>query len=88
MTSAPRCATRVLFLLVLSALAASAIDSLVPNCANEDDPGLTLTILGSELDDDDNIRWNSTRLETTFVSSTKLLAEVPASLLRYCQDHP
>ena len=82
MTFNSRLAQKLFLLLLLSALTASAIDELVPNCANEDDPGFTLTVLGEELSDDDNIRWNSRRLTTTFVSSTKLLAQVPASLLR------
>jgi hypothetical protein len=70
-------AVRFLVPLALFVSTASAIDTLVPDCANEGDAALTLTVLGSELEDDDNLRWNGMRLNTTFVSGTETACADP-----------
>src|SRR5882724_10922468 len=72
------------FLLVFAAagsvLAANpTISSINPTCAMAGGPQFTLTVNGTNYDNTSVVRWNGSNLTTTFVSSTRLTAIVPAA---------
>src|SRR5438034_2383030 len=72
------------FLLVLavagSAFAANpTISSIAPTCAMAGGSQFTLTVNGTNYDNTSIVRWNGSNLATTFVSSTRLTAIVPAA---------
>ncbi|MEW6721532.1 MAG: polysaccharide deacetylase family protein [Thermodesulfobacteriota bacterium] len=56
-----------------------AVASLAPSYAHAGGSGLTLTIDGSNFVAGSVVRWNGSARTTTFVSSTRLQASIPAS---------
>ncbi|HLV81165.1 MAG TPA: IPT/TIG domain-containing protein [Chthonomonadaceae bacterium] len=56
-----------------------AISSLSPNSATAGGAAFTLTVNGSNFVSSAKVNWNGTALTTTFVSSAKLTASVPAA---------
>ncbi|MCG3159389.1 MAG: hypothetical protein JMDDDDMK_00375 [Acidobacteria bacterium] len=56
-----------------------AISSLSPNTATEGGPGFTLTVNGSGFVNGSEVRWDGQQRVTTFVSATKLTAQILAS---------
>src|SRR3982751_5281800 len=76
---------KVLPILIMSAAASSVfaanptITSINPACAMAGGPQFTLTVIGTNYDNTSVVRWNGANLATTFVSSTKLTAIVPAA---------
>ncbi|MGH9498795.1 MAG: IPT/TIG domain-containing protein [Terriglobales bacterium] len=58
------------------------IDSLSPSKAQAGGPTFTLTVNGSNFVSSSKVYWNSDKLTTTFVSSTVLKANVPASEIK------
>src|SRR6266404_1147794 len=68
-------------LLTLTINAAPTISSLSPTCARAGGPQFTLTVNGTNFVSGSTVKWNGTALTTTFVSSTRLTATVPASLI-------
>ncbi len=58
-----------------------ATTGLNPAAAAAGDPAITLTVDGGNFVTASVIRWNGANLATTFVSSSQLTAEVPASNL-------
>src|SRR5882724_8227275 len=68
-------------LLTLTINAAPTISSLSPTCATAGGPQFTLTVNGTNFVSTSTVKWNVTALTTTFVSSTRLTATVPASLI-------
>jgi Putative Ig domain/IPT/TIG domain len=70
----------VVFAAATNALAANpTITSINPSCAIAGGPQFTLTVNGTNYDNTSVVRWNGANLATTFVSSTKLTAIVPAA---------
>ena len=70
----------VVFAAAANALAANpTITSINPSCAIAGGPQFTLTVNGTNYDNTSVVRWNGANLATTFVSSTKLTAIVPAA---------
>src|SRR5207249_5307160 len=67
--------------LVITINAAPTISSLSPTCATAGGPQFTLTVNGTNFVSGSTVNWNGSPLTTTFVSSTKLTATVPASLI-------
>src|SRR5207248_2324813 len=61
--------------------AAPTITSIAPTSATATGPAFTLTVNGSSFTAASIVRWNTTQLTTTFVSSSALTAAVPASLI-------
>ncbi len=57
------------------------ISSISPNSATAGDPALSLAVNGTGLLNLTYIQWNSTTLNTHFVSATQVTADVPATLL-------
>ena len=57
------------------------LTSLTPSLTIAGSAALTLTINGSYLTNSSSVLWNTTKLTTTYLSSTQLTAVVPASLL-------
>jgi YVTN family beta-propeller protein len=55
------------------------ITSLSPSSAQEGGATFTLTVNGANFTSSSTVKWNSTALATTFVSSTQLQATVPAA---------
>lgn len=55
-----------------------ALDSISPKTVTVDIPSFTLTVLGTAFTGTSVVEWNGTALTTTLVSSTELLAQVPA----------
>src|SRR5882724_6488242 len=68
-------------LLTLTINAAPTISSLSPTCSTAGGPQFTLTVNGTNFVSTSTVKWNVTALTTTFVSSTRLTATVPASLI-------
>ena len=63
-----------------SLLAANpTISSINPTCAVAGGPQFTLTVNGTNYDNTSVVKWNGSNLATTFVSSTRLTATVPAA---------
>jgi hypothetical protein len=56
-----------------------SLSSISPTSAAAGNAALTLTVSGSNFVADSKVDWNGTALTTTFVSSTRLTALVPAS---------
>src|SRR5438874_324509 len=67
--------------LTLTINAVPTISSLSPTCAAVGGPQFTLTVNGTNFVSGSTVKWNATALTTTFVSSTRLTAIVPASLI-------
>jgi hypothetical protein len=57
------------------------IQSLSPNSVTAGSPGFTLTVNGTGYAAGSVVQWNGTALTTTYVSSIKLTASVPANLI-------
>lgn len=55
-----------------------AISSISPTSVGVGGPAFTLTVLGTRFTSTSTVEWNSTALATTLISSTELLAQVPA----------
>lgn len=60
---------------------ASSISSITPTSIPAGSAGFTLTVDGSGFSDASVVRWNGSSLQTTSVSSTRLTALVPTSLI-------
>lgn len=58
-----------------------SVDSLSPATAPAGSAGITLMVTGSNFLPGSKIIWNATQIATTFVSSTQLKGDVPATLL-------
>jgi len=58
---------------------APSLASLSPGIAAAGGPGFTLTVLGANFRDSSIVRWNGSNRTTTFISSTELSAQIPAS---------
>ncbi len=58
---------------------APTIGSLSPSSATVGGPALTLTVTGTQFIAASKVLWNGTALATTYVSSTSLTAQIPAS---------
>lgn len=56
-----------------------AISTISPTSVTVGGPPFTLTVLGTSFTGTSTVEWNSAALPTTLVSSTELLAQVPAS---------
>lgn len=67
--------------IIQSAASTPTVSSLSPSSATINGAAFTLTINGTNFDSGATVKWGSTALTTTYVSSTKLTAAVPASLL-------
>ena len=67
--------------LVITIGSAPTISSLNPNCTGAGGPQFTLTVNGTNFVSTSTVNWNGSPLATTFVSSTRLTATVPASLI-------
>src|SRR4029077_6553791 len=67
--------------LVITISNTPTISSLSPNCIGAGGPDFTLTVNGNNFASATTVNWNGSPLATTFVSSTKLTATVPASLI-------
>jgi hypothetical protein len=63
------------------AVVVPAITSLLPSSATAGGAGFTLTINGANFDTSTTVQWGTTALARTYVSSTQLTADVPASLI-------
>lgn len=55
------------------------ITSLDPTSVTAGGPGFTLTVKGENFASDDTVEFDSTLLNSTFISSTEMQAQVPAS---------
>ncbi len=55
------------------------ISSLSPDNANAEEAGFTLTVNGTDFVQTSSILWNDTALTTTYVSTTKLTADIPST---------
>jgi hypothetical protein len=67
---------------VTSVISTPILTSISPNYVSVEAPALTLTVNGSNFlsgTSASTIYWNTTKLTTTFVSSTRLTASIPAS---------
>ncbi len=78
-------ALRLAFLATLSGFSCSAADmplirNVSPSAGVLDGPELTITVTGKNFTENSQVKYGSTALVTTFVSSTTLTAVVPASL--------
>src|SRR5439155_10491538 len=67
--------------LVITIGTTPTISSLSPTCTAAGGPQFTLTVNGNNFVASTTVNWNGSPLATTFVSSTKLTATVPASLI-------
>src|SRR5438552_2761953 len=67
--------------LTLTISAVPTVGSLSPICATAGGTQFTLTVNGTNFVSTSIVKWNRTALTTTFVSSTRLTATVPASLI-------
>jgi hypothetical protein len=63
------------------AVVAPAISSLSPGSVAAAGPAFTLTVNGSGFQPGAAVRWNGTKLNTTFVSAAQVTAAVPANLI-------
>jgi predicted heme/steroid binding protein len=66
---------------IQAVVAVPTISSLSPTSATVGDSAFTLTVNGSDFDPGSTVKWGSTALTTTYVSSTQLTASVPANLI-------
>ncbi len=55
--------------------------SIAPTSATTGSPAITLTVVGARFDSKANVQWNGSALPTTYVSSTQLTAQIPATAL-------
>jgi len=55
------------------------IAAISPNSSKQGDPGFTLSVVGSNFVASSTVQWDAGTLPTTFVNSSLLTAEVPAS---------
>jgi hypothetical protein len=76
----PACKLPAMFLL-FSTIAAAHITELRPSQVTAGGPAFTLTVFGEDLEEGETLLWNGSPLATTFISSTELRAEIPASLI-------
>ena len=67
--------------LVITIGTTPTISSLSPTCTAAGGPQFTLTVNGNNFVSGTTVNWNGSPLVTTFVSSTRLTAIVPASLI-------
>lgn len=58
-----------------------AIKSISPSRVNAGGPAFTLTVNGSGFYSNSTVNWNGSALSTTFVSTSRLTATVPAALI-------
>jgi uncharacterized protein (TIGR03437 family) len=58
---------------------APSITSLNPNSAPAGSPGVTLTVNGTGFINSSVVRWNGADRATTFIDSTRVTAQIPAS---------
>ncbi len=65
----------------ISAANVPAISTLSPDSATAGGAAFTLTVNGANFVSGSVVKWNSTALTTTFVSTTQVTAAVPASLI-------
>ena len=56
-----------------------SISAISPNSSEQNGPGFTLSIVGSNFLTSSTVQWNGTSLATTFVNNQLLTAVVPAS---------
>lgn len=56
-----------------------AVSSISPASANAGGPSFTITVTGTNFINGSVIKWNTTTLTTTYISTTKLSAVVPSS---------
>jgi hypothetical protein len=56
-----------------------AISSIAPNTATQDGPAFPLTVNGSNFVSGAAVQWNGSSRPTTFLSSTQLTAQIPAT---------
>jgi Putative Ig domain len=68
-------------LLTLTISSTPTISSINPSCTTAGDPQFTLTVNGTNFVSTSTVNWNGTPRATTFVSSTRLTATVPAALI-------
>lgn len=64
---------------IFTVSAGAAIGSLTPSSAAAGGPAFTLTVSGVGFETQSRVAWNGAALPTTFVDSTRLTAQVPAS---------
>jgi hypothetical protein len=62
-------------------VAVPTIGNLSPTSATVGGSAFTLTVNGTNFDSGSTVKWGSTALTTTYVSSTQLTASVPANLI-------
>jgi hypothetical protein len=55
------------------------IQALSPNSSKQGGPAFTLSVLGSNFLPNSAVQWNGSSLQTTFVSSNLVTADIPAS---------
>ncbi|MCI0423417.1 MAG: cell shape-determining protein, partial [Acidobacteria bacterium] len=58
---------------------APVLNNMSPNTANVGNPEFTLTVNGSNFVPGSTVQWNGTVRQTTFISSTQLMAVIPAT---------
>lgn len=58
-----------------------ALQAISPNSSHQGGPAFTLSLVGSNFLPNSTARWNGSDLQTSFVSSSLLTAQVPASAL-------
>jgi len=58
-----------------------ALTSVSPNRTGAGSPGITVTLTGSNFISNSEVVWNSTKLNTTYVSPTSLTAYLPPSVV-------
>ena len=61
--------------------ATPTLTSINPSSAVAGSAAFTMTLNGTNFQQSSRVNWNSTALNTSFVSATQLLADVPASLI-------
>ena len=65
----------------VSPLSAPTLAAISPTFVTAGSPGFTLTVTGTAFVASTAIQWNGSPIATTFVSSTQLTAQIPASLV-------
>jgi hypothetical protein len=58
-----------------------AIQAISPNSSEPAGPDFTLSVVGSSFIPESAVQWNGTKLQSTFLNSALLTAQVPASAL-------
>jgi uncharacterized protein (TIGR03437 family) len=71
----------VLFNITSGQNPAPTLASISPNSATAGGPAFNLTANGTNFVASSTVRWNGTDLTTAFVSTTQLIAQVPANLI-------